>query len=198
MANADKPNGFRAVGTLSGSPWQASLQLYECDSSASNIFPGDLVKLEADGKIDVAAAGDVELIGVCVGVPVHLPSKVDGKFDHFLGTEHPDLYKKFHESGSSGNVLVAVGPDVLYEAQEDDGGSALALTDIGANVDILATSGDTTTGNSQQELDRSTVATTAAQMRIVRFVDRVDNEIGDWARWIVRINENHFTKLAGV
>lgn len=198
MANSDKPNGFRAVGTLSGSPWQAALQLYECDSSASNIFPGDLVKLEADGKIDVAAAGDTELIGVCVGVPVHLPSKVDGKFDHFLGTEHPDLYKKFHESGSSGNILVAVGPDVLYEAQEDDGGTALALTDIGANVDILATSGDTTTGLSQQELDRSTVATTAAQMRLVRFVDRVDNEIGDWARWIVRINENHFTKLAGV
>lgn len=199
MANVDRPNGARVIGTMSGSPWNASVKAFEVDSSAANIFPGDFVIMEADGKVAPATAGSVELVGVCVGVPHYMPTKTNGKWDHFMssGTQ-PDLSIKYHETGSAGIILVAVGPDLLYEMQEDDEGNALALTDIGANVDILATAGDTTTGTSRQEIDRSTVATTAAQLRLVEFVDRPDNELGDWARWVVRINESHYNKTAGV
>lgn len=198
MANVDRPNGAIPVGTLSGSPVSGALRLYECDSSAANIFPGDFVKLEADGKVDVAAAGDTELVGVCVGILPWMPAKVNGITSHNISTGNVNLMLKYHVTGSAGMVLVAEGVDVLYEMQEDGDTSDLAVTSIGANVDLLATAGSTTTGLSQMEIDSSSLTTATAQLRIVDIVDRPDNEIGDFCRWVVRINENHFTKLTGV
>lgn len=198
MANIDRPNGAIPVGTMSGSSFTETLRLYEVDASAASIFPGDFVIMEADGKVAPAAAGSTELLGVCVGVLPWMPNKVSGVSGHNVSTGNVNLMLKYHATGAAGMVLVAVGPDVLYEIQEDGDTSDLAVTSIGANVDILATAGSTTTGLSQTEIDSSSLTTATAQLRIVQMVDRPDNELGDWARWIVRINENHFTKLAGV
>lgn len=198
MANVDRPNGARPVSTMSGSPWCGYLRLYEVDASAGSIFPGDFVIMEADGKVAPATAGNTELVGVCVGALEHMPNKVGGVTANFMSTGALD-FLKYHATGSAGLVLVVVGPDVLYEMQEDDvDGTTLAVTDIGANCDILATAGDTTSGTSRQEIDRSTVVATAAQLRLVDVVDRPDNELAANSRWVVRINESHFTKTAGI
>lgn len=200
MANINRVNGFRPVSTLSGSSWQAAIRTYECGTSAANIFPGDLIKLLADGTVASAAAGDVELIGACVGVTDWMPSRVNGKNDNFITNgSTPDLSKRYHPTGTKGTILVVVGPDILYEAQEDGVGSQLALADVGSNVDLVDGGGNTVSGCSGQQLDSSTVATTSAQLRLVEFCNRPDNTLGSaYARWIVRINENHFTKLAGI
>jgi len=49
MANFDNPNGAYPVGTLSGSPWQASVRAYQLDATHSAIAVGDLVQMTSDG-----------------------------------------------------------------------------------------------------------------------------------------------------
>lgn len=199
MANSDRPRGLTPVGTMNGSPWTGKLKLYECDASAANIFPGDLVTREADGKIKaVTSAADTNMLGACVAVLEHHPGKTNGTTDHSLSTGALSNIK-YHATGATGVILVAVGPDVLYEAQEDGDTSTIALADVGANVDATLTVGSTTTGRSLMELDSDTVVATTAMLRIVEMVDAPDNELGSTGcRWIVRLNEHHFADTAGI
>jgi hypothetical protein len=184
---------------MSGSPWSGYVRAYEVDAAASDIFVGDLVIMEADGKVAPATAGDGHIVGVCVGALNHLPSKNSGVSDHFMASSSPTLQPSY--SSGAGQILVAVGTDIIYEAQEDGDTDPLAIIDIGSNVDMIAThSGSTTTGRSGQEIDSDSHVTTSAQLKLVGFVDRPDNEQGDVgvlasgdnARWLVRINESHF------
>jgi len=202
MANVDNPNGFKPIGTMSGAPWSGYVMDYRADGSGGDIFPGDMVAMEADGNIIPAAAANENLLGVCVGFVPAQEGSTNGVSDHFVAATTPNLNKTYYDASVDGAswIKVAVGPDVLYEVQEDDvDGTTLAYTAVGANADILATAGSTTRGISLQEMDRSTLATTNGQLRIVRPVNRVDNEVGsDSSRWVVRINENHYTKIAGV
>jgi hypothetical protein len=198
MANVDRPNGAQLVNTLSAAAFNAATKVYEADASAGNIFPGDFVILEADGKVAPATAGATEIVGVCIGVLPWMPNKVNGVSGHNISTDNINLMLKYHATGAAGMILVHSDPDAIYEMQEDGDTSDLALTDIGTNVDILATAGSTTTGLSQQEIDSSSATTATAQLRVLGMVDRPDNELGDWARWLVKINESHFTKLTGV
>ncbi len=198
MANVDRPNGFTPIRTMSGGPWEATVQSYRVSGSATDIYVGDMVIMQADGTVDAADAAETELLGVMVGRGELAGSDQEGSGPN-LSSGSPDLDRTYYDASADGatRVLVAVGPDVLYEAQEDSDGGALALTAIGANVDILATAGS---GNaySLQELDSDSLGTSNGQLRIVDIVRRADNAVGNQARWVVRINENHYTKIAGV
>jgi hypothetical protein len=97
------------------------------------------------------------------------------------------------------NILVSTDPEQLYAVQCD--GSAIdAQTDIGNNVDLLATAGDSTYKVSRMEVDTSTVAAGAAQCTIMEVERRVGNAFGDLVDVIVRINEHQVNKdaFAGV
>jgi len=198
MANVDRPNGALLTGNLSDGGVSGHVREFEVDASAASIFPGDFVILEADGKVAPATAGATEIVGVCVGVSPWKPAKVGGVSGNNVSTNNINLMLKYHATGAAGTVLVHADPDAIYEMQEDGDTTDLALADIGTNVDILATAGSTVTGMSQQEIDSDSKVTTTAQLRIVGFVDRVDNEVGDYARWLVKVNESHYTKLTGV
>lgn len=186
MANTDRPRGAIPVGTISGSPWGATVREYNVDSSnATAIFRGDFVTLESDGNVAPAAAGGI-VLGVCVGPVVSRTVPA---------TEHPG----YLPATTAGKVLVAVGPDVLYEVQEDSDTSNLALTDVGANIDIIAGAGSTVTGVSAHELDSSSVtAAGSAQLRIVGLKAAPDNAVGTNAKWVVRVHESHWTTTNGV
>ena len=86
----------------------------------------------------------------------------------------------------------------MVAIQEDDAGTALTVAAVGANCDVLATAGSTTTSQSAHEIDRSTVVTTTAQLRLLRLVERDDNDYGDSAEWEVLINEHAYKSTAGV
>jgi hypothetical protein len=189
MANSNKPNGLQLWGTISGAPVNGNIRTYQM-TGATAIFPGDPVKLDdATGLVAPAAAGD-ELLGVCVGV------KVDRSI---ASTEHPG----YASASSAAYIFVAVGPDYLYSIQEDSAGGALAVTNIGSNGDVVAGSGSTTLGNSAYVLDSSDViakdaSPASAQLRVVALDPRQDNAVGDYARWIVKINEDHFNNTTGI
>ncbi|MDI6760925.1 MAG: hypothetical protein QMD05_08860 [Candidatus Brocadiaceae bacterium] len=164
MANVDRPMGFTLVGKLGGG--DVSMNRYKKDASASRVYFGDTVILEADGNVAVAAAGD-----------------------RLLGVSAQDS-----TASTAEDLLVIDDPDAIYSCQDDGVGTTSAQTHVGNNVDILATTGNTTTGRSAHELDISTVGTASAQFRIVDLDRTPGNDWGANARILVRINEHIFNQ----
>lgn len=194
MANPDIVRGLVPVQGAYGQPYNGAFREYSVAAGDGvAIFVGDLVTTAAvgtsqtiDGRImmDVvqAATGDV-ITGVVVGVkPV---------------TESSLPYR----AASTQRVLyVCDDPNVLFEIQEVSGGTALTANDIGLNANFVVGSGNTTTGYSGMELNNSGEAgTNTLDLKIMGFVNRPDNAVGEHAKYLVRINRHrHVNQLAGI
>lgn len=192
MANADRAIGLKPVRHITGAPYNGAARIFSTASGDSTaIYIGDPVKLSGtsstvDGvvytDVDQAATGDV-IVGVVVGV---LPVTADSLI--------------YRAASTTRRVLVACDPDLEYEIQEVSGGTALTAAAIGLNADFVVGSGSTITGMSGVELDNSTEATTnTLDLQIIGLVARADNEAGEHAKWLVRINRHQFAnQIAGV
>jgi len=195
MANSDIPSGFKPVKHLLGGSWNGKANVYHIPSSnATALFKGDLVKstgtASADGKypgIVQAAAGDT-VRGVIIGF---------GEDPHVM--IKPDSPNRVHCPVSTEMyALVVDDPYVIFEAQEDSVGAAIAVTAVGNSIDVVVGSGSTTTGLSGMELDSSTAVAGAAQCRLLRIVDREDNVLGDNCKWEVLLVEHEMLTATGV
>ena len=192
MANADTPFGLKPVRHLSGAPYNGAADVFSTASGdATAIYVGDPVKLSGTSStingvvyadVDQAATGDV-IVGVVVGV---LPD---------VATD--TIYRA---ASTTRRLLVATEPHLLYEIQEVSGGTALTAAAIGLNADFVVGSGSTVTGKSGVELNNATEATTnTLDLQIVGLAARADNEVGEHAKWLVRINRHQFAnQIAGV
>lgn len=192
MANVDSPFGLRPVGDLNGAPYSGAVNHFSTTTDdGTAIFIGDPVKLSGTSQtingivyadVDQAATGDV-ILGVVIGVvPVTRESLT------------------YRAASTQRVLMVATDPSVICEIQEVSGGTALAAADIGLNADFVVAAGSTTTGLSGVELDNSTEATTnTLDLQIVGFVNREGNEIGEHAKWYVRLNRHQFAnQVAGI
>lgn len=182
MPNTSRVNGLRPVRTLSGKPFRIEeFVLLAADGTAT--FVGDLVKLSGTGHTDgtpaiaQAAAGDAA-IGVVVG----------------FAPDPTNLNLMYRTASTLRRAFVVTSPDTVYEIQEDNVGSDMAVTDIGKCGDVAVAAGSTTTGASGMTLDSSNVAAVDAggQLRVLRLVPREDNEIGTAAKWEVIIAEHSY------
>lgn len=193
MANTNRPDGLSPVRYLSGAPYNGAANVYTTttgDGTAIGI--GDPVldlgttTLNADGTytkdVKIAATTDV-ITGVVIAV---LPE-----------TRDSTLYRA---ANVVRRLLVADDPNLLFEIQEGGSGTALAAADLGLNISLSIGSPSTTSGRSGAILDNSTEATSnLLALKLVQFVSRPDNEIGYYARWLVRINRHRYAdQLAGV
>lgn len=207
MANVDRPNGAWPVGTLSGSPWAASVRAYQLDATHSAIFVGDLVQMTSDGYPDVYAAGETGFIGVCVGVLPATATTVGGVMgDNALSATTPTL-SGTNALNSAANatdiILVCTAPDAIYEMQEDGVTTPLTLAGVGANVEIVNGGGNTASGRSGMEIDSDTVAQTATlPFLLLGMVNRPGNELASvdatkpWTRWQVTPANHQFNVAA--
>ena len=161
MANKDQPMGFRPHGEVK------EIAVMEAGSAC---YPGDMVRLAADGQVDPASAG-ATLLGLCLD----------------------------YASGAGVKVRVSISPDQLYVGQADET-QLDAQTDIGQLCDIVATGGNSTYKVSRQEVDSSTVGDGAGgQLVIMGLLNKVDNAFGAQAEVIVKINEHQLvTGFAGI
>ena len=190
MANSNTPFGFRPVGTISGSKWVGSVQKFPVDASnGTAIGIGSAVILEDDGNCGSAPAGG-DILGVCVGVVVN---------NAVAGTVHPG----YLPASTAGTILVSVGSDVLYEVQEDSAGGAMVAGNVGSNGDLVVGAVSTVTGVSAMTLDSSDVIAKdatpgSAQFRVWALSPKVGNEVGNYAKWLVRINENQTVTTTGL
>ena len=167
-------------------------------SSAADIFLGQPVQRDSTGY--VVGIGTPTGITVVLGVACGFGGVLK------KGVATPDPFLDVSDltpptpSSDTGDRWVAVSddPSQEYLIQEDTGGTALALADAGAGVDLLyrgaganVVNGDTETGWANIEIDASTVGTTTAFLCVLqRLDDRVnsdgsENAVGDFAKWIV-------------
>jgi len=180
MANSDAARGLIPRMKADGSMVGASNLYYMPSSDGTAAYVGGLVKLagsgDARGVPSVTAnisTGDV-VVGVITGF------KPDTRDSNVYRAASVERY-----------VYVCDDPDVLFECQSD---GTFAAADIGEVADLTGfTSGSTTTGYSSIEVDASTSTASGdgtEDAEIVRMVDRDDNEIGEFANLLVRLN-NH-------
>lgn len=191
MANVDSPFGLKPVRDLNGAPYNGAVEIYSTASGdGTAIFVGDPVILSGTSQtingviyrdVDQAATGNV-IAGVVVAV---LPETRDSLT---------------YRAASTVRRLAVAPPNLIYEIQEVSGGTALTANDIGLNADFVVGSGSTTTGYSGVELNNATEATTnTLDLQIVDFINRADNEIGEHAKWLVRINRSQrANQVAGI
>lgn len=206
MANTNAAFGLKPVGHLLGLNWEEKIRWYvhaAADSVA--IYLGDVVSLtgtsDATGvyqTVAQSAAGDTTIVGVAVGfrtdVPMYAPAALAGS---------NSIPRDMNYAAASTLTYVAVvdDPFVIYEAQEDSVGAALAAADVGENCDIVVGAGSTTTGLSGMQIDSSTHTSSTANLRILSLADPAaygGNAIGTNAKWKVLINEHVYKSTTGV
>lgn len=183
MANVNRPRGGRVVRHLDGSPFNGATNRYPVAvTNVTAIFPGDFIIQVDDGTVaPYTGVGGGNLLGTCVSVPA----------------DPNALERRYMPALTAGDIYVADASDLIFEIQEDDAGTALDAGDVGNNVDVSAGVGSTSTGQSAHELLRASVVPTVAQLRLLRLVEREDNDYGDYAAWEVLINEHVFKDTAG-
>ena len=192
MANVDSPFGLKPARHISGAPYNGAFNVYTTASGDNvAIYVGDPVKLSGTAQVvngvtytdvDQAATGDV-VLGVVVGV---LPET--------------DESLKYRAASTVRRLCVADDPSLVYEIQEVSGGTALTTAAIGLNANFVVGTGSTVTGLSGVELNNATEDTTnTLDLQIVGIVNRVDNEVGEHAKWLVRNNRPQFSnQIAGI
>lgn len=190
MPNSNAPTGLKPVRYRNGAPWTGAARHYHVPAAnATALFVGDPVIITGTGDPAgypdagiATAAGAGRITGVIVGIR---PSAPFSPYKHL-------------PASTEGYIIVADDPALLFEAQEDSVGGALAATNIGQNIDLIAGAGNTGTGASGWQLDSSTAATTATlQCRLIELQHTPDNDIGTNAKWLVAINLPTETGAAG-
>jgi len=185
--------GLSPHSYLNGSEWNGQATMYYIDSGDNNAYAiGDPVAVQgsadANGvmRVTLATAGTgnalcgaiVSTGGIRYGGSLMDPSGLDTTI--IPATKTKSYY-----------ILVADDPHLLFEAQEDGAGAFLAATDVGSNVNLV--SGANNGYVSGWLLDSNPVATTATlQCQLMRLVQRADNAMGQYAKWLVRINNHNF------
>lgn len=167
MANTDKPFGFKPVQQPDGA--NPPIHEYEWGGATAG-FRGDIVTLATDGQVDVAGVTDT-ILGVLA---------------------------QYVASGTAAGtkVLVYDDPDTLFEVQAANTSAGTPVTPVQAFVgdafDFISThAGSTTTGQSGMELDTDATPVTG-QLQLVEFVNRVDNEIGEFAKMRIRFAKHKY------
>lgn len=191
MANVSR-TGFKPLHYLNGMPYTGTFM--RVISATDNLFRGDFVEPDAAGVAGGAggsgayqAVGRAETGDPIVGVVVGWEFNADS------------LTNLYHASSSTRAVFIAPCSDLVLEGQTNNVG--LAAADVGLNVNFVVAAGSTTTGASNFQIDDTTEAVTnTLDLRIVRLVDRPDNDItsANMKAW-VRVNRDWWAnQVAGV
>ena len=188
MANIDKAFGLRPQGNLSATGAQKQYGYEIADNQSGAIYQGDLVTLYDGYVVKFDPATHTAALGVFNGCNYVDPTTGKPTWSNF----YPGSVNI-----TSGVIQADVidDPNQLFIIQADED---IVQADIGKNADVIGTGGSSTTGQSSMELDSSTIAKTAAlNLKIVGLYDAPDNEFGDFAVVVVKINE-HLYGSAGV
>ena len=201
MANTVRTyGGLKPLEYMNGSPWNGRVREYLVPSgNATALFVGDAVL----PYTEAGAAGVIVNGRDCEGMPTCVQAAAG---DIFLGVvvgflPNQDNLMQRHRLASTNRIaLVVDDPNVLFEIEEINSGTALTATEVGLNALVSVAAGNTTTGLSGMVLDNGTEVTTAASpLRIIGLVKRPDNNYGLGAKWIVAINDHSLRAgVAGV
>ena len=196
----DAPYGLRPVKMISGSPYTGVTRQYRIASAYNtNIFYGDVVKLVTGGTVerDTADAA-MTPIGVFLGCTFTDP-----------GTSQPTFKQYWPAStvASDARAYVVDATDVLFKVAVISSAASttpiviadLAITDIGANVQMVDNTGSTVTGNSKIAVDDTSATTNTFPLRVVDVVTETKNSSGGYPEVLVKWCAGHqFDNTTGV
>ena len=196
----DAPYGLRPVKMISGSPYTGVTRQYRIASAYNtNIFYGDVVKLVTGGTVerDTADAA-MTPIGVFMGCTFTAP-----------GTSQPTFKQYWPAStvASDARAYVVDATDVLFKVAVISSAASttpiviadLAITDIGANVQMVDNTGSTVTGNSKIAVDDTSATTNTFPLRVVDVVTETKNSSGGYPEVLVKWCAGHqFDNTTGV
>jgi hypothetical protein len=189
MANKDAAFGLRPSRMMGGAPYSGGQSRYRIASGySSKVFQGDLVKQVTGGGIERAAAGSaVPVVGVFNGCQYTDP------------TTGEQVFKNYYPGSVAAADIIAFvvdDPNVVFEVQADD---TFPVADLFGNFDIVdqATTGDTSSGRSNVELDVTTGATTTTlPLKAIDISQDPDNDdVASANTNVMVVIQNH---IAGV
>jgi len=196
MANVNAPFGLRPVRFLSGAPYNGQVNFYFATGASGVIAPGDPV-------IAAGAANTSEINGFQAGALPTVGIASDGSGDPITGvcvavlpvTRDSLIYR---ETSTDRVIVVANDPQLIFQVQEDAGGTALAGTDVGQLVVLKVGTADTNTGRSTWTIDTATAPNTTAGFQCIlqRLAPLPNNAIGTYAVWEVMINNHQLANIA--
>lgn len=189
MANANAASGLAPVQYLNGSPWNGQARIYSiAPAYATKLAIGDPVassgSADSNGVPGIVRAGSTGAIrGVIVGLGaanetmIANPANLDS-------TTRPAAAQP-----TTWYAMVADDPNIVFEVQEIGTGTPLTAAAVGLNGNLVVV--DANDFLSQTQLDNTGTATTATlQVKLLGLVRRIDNAFGQYAKWLVKIN-NH-------
>lgn len=197
MANADTRFGGRPVRHRNGAPYTGSGNWYFIPSTyATALYIGDpVVKTGTSNTARASAPGagsfEIGCLPEINKATVGTTNKITGFIVAFA--PNPDGLSSVYRAASTERLaFVADDPDLLFEMQAE---GSLAAVDVGLNAVLIYThAGDNNSGLSGAEFDCGTTtapATTVGfQLKIMRIVNRLDNEIGANVKALVLINNS--------
>ena len=197
MANRNTQGfGLKAAMRVGNTPSIQGQSKYEIDAGETNaIFNGEPVKVDisaSTGGYIVTAAAGTAAVGVLNGVVYTDATTLKPTFSNY--------YPAATTPANSEDVTAFVNDDPNQEyiiATDATLGGTLALrkSKVGLTYATTAAAGSTTTGKSSVQLDVSTGATTAKQLRMVRVAEDPENEEQTSANCsvVVKINLHQYT-----
>lgn len=200
MANANTPFGLRPLSYMSGAPWGGAARTYYVPvGNGTALYFGDPVMLvtnSSDGNgiqtAEIATAASTnQILGAFVGIS----NNAGIATIPLLQSQTPYL-----AASQAAYIYVTDDPFLLYEVQEDSVGGAMVSGVSGQNASMVAGAGSTATSQSGWMLDSSTVTPSSTlQLRIIQLLQEVDNAVGAFAKWLVKINDtiHPFTNPTG-
>lgn len=189
MANMNAPTGIRPV-QMNGEPWSGQGRMIYLPAAQGNIFLGDpLVPLGGCDAFGVPAFGIAT-----AGATNYVAGGFNGNCNGPQGSGFTLLQSSptYSVGGVDRYGFITDDPNQLFEVQEDSVGGAIAYGTAGfANGNLIAGAGSTYTGFSGWMLDSSTVTNSANptyQVKIVGLLRGPDNAVGNYAKWLIRLN----------
>lgn len=155
MANTFAPFGFRPIMNADGSAWSGNQTLRRIVStSAVPLYYGDLVAVLNTGYITAGAASATTALGIFVGCR-YVPTA-------FGYMRWSNFWPGSGQNTAAGDIdaYIIDAKNVVLEVQST-GSAAVTIADIGANIDLVSSSGSAITGMSTHAVGANGVATTA-------------------------------------
>ena len=187
------------VKMISGSPYIGVTRQYRIASAyGTDIFYGDVVKLVTGGTVerDTADAA-MTPIGVFMGCTYTDPS-----------TSQPTFKQYWPASTVASDAMAYVvdATDVLFKVAVISSAASstivmadLAITDIGANVQMVDNTGSTVTGNSKIAVDDTSATTNTFPLRVVDVVTETKTSSTAFPEVLVKWCAGHqFDNTTGV
>ena len=187
------PYGFQAINRVDGTPYAGQTRLIPIASTYNTaIFAGDLVQIVAAGTIQKFAGTTTgSPAGVCVGV----------QYVNSLGQFTPAQYYP-GTSVTEAFAIVVDDPMAAFKVAVTAANSTMssaARAGVGANMSVLAGTGDTATGNSGASVLAGSEATTAGLVvRVIDTVDETKTAADTFVEIIVKINLHQYNNTTGV